>query len=65
MMIICLNWFAMGASMAHAVVIRAMQIWHMSGKFKKFITIMTKQYEFKLQPFESVGFVTLMTHEQK
>ena len=51
--------------MAHAVVIRAMQIWHMSGKFKKFITVVAKQYEFKLQPFESVGFVTLMTHGQK
>lgn len=42
-----------------------MQIWHMSGKFKKFITVVAKQYEFKLQPFESVGFVTLMTHGQK
>ena len=61
----CLNWCAQVENVEPVAGVLTKNQWQKLVIFRKSITIMTKQYEFKLQPFESVGFVTLMTHEQK
>ncbi len=58
----CLTWCAMGANGERAVDILTANQWQKLMTFKKSITVVAKQYEFKLQRFESVGFVTLMMH---